>query len=70
MMRSCERKLTVRARRIDLAEAVLPKTPPNRQQRIVVDDDRAIFPDLTDARALKLRLIFRRRAYQAGLAHR
>ena len=28
---------------IDLPEAVLPKPPPDRQQRIVVDDDRAIF---------------------------
>ena len=47
-------ELAARAGRIDLAEAVLPKPPPNRQQRIIIDDDRAILDRLADARALKL----------------
>ena len=47
-------QLAVGARRIDLPEAVFPEPPAYRQQRIVLDDDGAIFDDFANARALQL----------------
>ena len=47
-------KLTACAGRVDLPEAVLPEPAPHRQQRIVLDDDLGVAPNLADASALKL----------------
>ena len=41
-------QLAVRAGRVDLPEAVLPEAAAHRQQRIVVDDDRAVLDGLPD----------------------
>ena len=47
-------QLAVGACRVDLPEAVLPEPPAHRQQRVILDNDGAVFDDLTDTRPLQL----------------
>ena len=62
-------QLTVRAGRVDLAEAVLPEATPNRQQRIVIDDDRAILDRSRRCACPEVAARLHRRACREARAH-